>query len=195
MEYMNQIFLIMLSSILVNNFVMSRFLGICPFLGVSKRVSTAVGMGAAVTFVIAMASLFTYLAYYFILVPLEIEYMQTLAFILIIAALVQFVEMVIQKSSPSLYQALGVYLPLITTNCAVLGVAIINIEEKYDLLQTLVNGVGGALGFTLAIVLFAGIRERLELNDIPKPFQGFPIALITAGLMSVAFLGFQGLIK
>ncbi|MBE3102531.1 MAG: electron transport complex subunit RsxA [Firmicutes bacterium] len=192
---MNQIFLIMLSSILVNNFVMSRFLGICPFLGVSKRVSTAVGMGAAVTFVIAMASLFTYLAYYFILVPLEIEYMQTLAFILIIAALVQFVEMVIQKSSPSLYQALGVYLPLITTNCAVLGVAIINIEEKYDLLQTLVNGVGGALGFTLAIVLFAGIRERLELNDIPKPFQGFPIALITAGLMSVAFLGFQGLIK
>lgn len=195
MEYMNQIFLIMLSSILVNNFVMSRFLGICPFLGVSKRVSTAVGMGAAVTFVIAMASLFTYLAYYFILVPLEIEYMQTLAFILIIAALVQFVEMVIQKSSPSLYQALGVYLPLITTNCAVLGVAIINIEEKYDLLQTLVNGVGGALGFTLAIVLFAGIRERLELNDIPKPLQGFPIALITAGLMSVAFLGFQGLIK
>lgn len=195
MEYMNQIFLIMLSSILVNNFVMSRFLGICPFLGVSKRVSTAVGMGAAVTFVIAMASLFTYLAYYFILVPLEIEYMQTLAFILIIAALVQFVEMVIQKSSPTLYQALGVYLPLITTNCAVLGVAIINIEEKYDLLQTLVNGVGGALGFTLAIVLFAGIRERLELNDIPKPLQGFPIALITAGLMSVAFLGFQGLIK
>ena len=195
MEYMNQIFLIMLSSILVNNFVMSRFLGICPFLGVSKRVSTALGMDAAVTFVIAMASLFTYLAHYFILVPLEIEYMQTLAFILIIAALVQFVEMVIQKSSPSLYQALGVYLPLITTNCAVLGVAIINIEEKYDLLQTLVNGVGGALGFTLAIVLFAGIRERLELNDIPKPFQGFPIALITAGLMSVAFLGFQGLIK
>jgi electron transport complex protein RnfA len=185
----------MLSSILVNNFIMSQFLGICPFLGVSKRVSTAVGMGIAVTFVIAMASLITYLVYYFVLEPLKMEYMQTLAFILVIAALVQFVEMVIKKSSPSLYQALGVYLPLITTNCAVLGVAIMNIEEKYDLLQSLVNGIGGALGFTLAIVLFAGIRERLELSDIPKPLQGFPIAMITAGLMSVAFLGFQGLIK
>jgi len=195
MEYASRIFLILLSSILVNNFIMSKFLGICPFLGVSKRVSTAVGMGIAVTFVIAMASLFTYLAQYFILVPLHMEYMQTLAFILIIAALVQFVEMVIKKSSPSLYQALGVYLPLITTNCAVLGVAIMNIEEQYDLLQSLVNGIGGALGFTLAIVLFAGIRERLELSDIPKPLQGFPIAMITAGLMSVAFLGFQGLIR
>jgi electron transport complex protein RnfA len=174
---------------------MSQFLGICPFLGVSKRVSTALGMGIAVTFVIAMASLFTYLVHYFVLVPLKMEYMQTLAFILVIAALVQFVEMVIKKSSPSLYQALGVYLPLITTNCAVLGVAIMNIEEKYDLLQSLINGVGGALGFTLAIVLFAGIRERLELSDIPKPLQGFPIAMVTAGLMSVAFLGFQGLIK
>ena len=174
---------------------MSRFLGICPFLGVSKQVSTAVGMGAAVTFVMAMASVITYLAYYFILEPLNMEYMQTLAFILIIAALVQFIEMVIQKMSPSLYQALGVYLPLITTNCAVLGVAILNIEEKYDLLQTLVNGVSGALGFTLAIVLFAGIRERLELADIPEPLKGFPLAMITAGLMSVAFLGFQGLIK
>ncbi|MFA6697006.1 MAG: electron transport complex subunit RsxA [Eubacteriales bacterium] len=189
------IFVILLSSILVNNFIMSRFLGICPFLGVSKRVETAVGMGLAVTFVMALASVITYLAHYFILVPLKLEYMQTLAFILIIAALVQFVEMVIQKSSPSLYQALGVYLPLITTNCAVLGVAIINIEEGYDLFQTLINGVGGALGFTLAIVLFAGIRERLELSDIPKPLQGFPIAMITAGLMSVAFLGFQGLIR
>ena len=152
-------------------------------------------MGAAVTFVMAMASVITYLAYYFILEPLQMEYMQTLAFILIIAALVQFIEMVIQKMSPSLYQALGVYLPLITTNCAVLGVAILNIEEKYDLLQTLVNGTGGALGFTLAIVLFAGIRERLELSDIPEAFKGFPIAMITAGLMSVAFLGFQGLLK
>ncbi|HHT66035.1 MAG: electron transport complex subunit RsxA [Caldicoprobacterales bacterium] len=195
MEYFSKIFLILLSSILVNNFIMSRFLGICPFLGVSKRVSTALGMGAAVTFVMAMASVITYLAHYFILVPMEMEYMQTLAFILIIAALVQFVEMVIQKMSPSLYQALGVYLPLITTNCAVLGVAILNIEEKFDLFQTLVNGIGGALGFTLAIVLFAGIRERLETSDIPEPFKGFPIAMITAGLMSVAFLGFQGLIK
>ena len=195
MEYFSGLFLILLSSILVNNFIMSRFLGICPFLGVSKRVPTAIGMGAAVTFVMAMASVITYLAYYFILEPLQMEYMQTLAFILIIAALVQFIEMVIQKMSPSLYQALGVYLPLITTNCAVLGVAILNIEEKYDLLQTLVNGTGGALGFTLAIVLFAGIRERLELSDIPEAFKGFPIAMITAGLMSVAFLGFQGLLK
>ncbi|WZL79923.1 electron transport complex subunit RsxA [Eubacteriales bacterium mix99] len=174
---------------------MSKFLGICPFLGVSKRVPTAVGMGMAVTFVIALSSLFTYLVHYFILVPLHMEYMQTLAFILVIAALVQFVEMVLRKSSPSLYQALGVYLPLITTNCAVLGVAIMNIEEHYDLFQSLVNGIGGALGFTLSIVLFAGIRERLELSDIPKPFRGFPIAMITAGLMSVAFLGFQGLIR
>jgi electron transport complex protein RnfA len=195
MEYFSSLFLILLSSILVNNFIMSRFLGICPFLGVSKRVSTAVGMGAAVTFVMAMASVITYLAHYFILEPLHMEYMQTMAFILIIAALVQFIEMVIKKMSPSLYQALGVYLPLITTNCAVLGVAILNIEEKYDLLQTLVNGTGGALGFTLAIVLYAGIRERLELSDIPEPFKGFPIAMITAGLMSVAFLGFQGLLK
>ena len=195
MEYFGKIFIILLSSILVNNFIMSRFLGICPFLGVSKRVSTAIGMGAAVTFVMALASVITYLAYYFILEPLEMQYMQTLAFILIIATLVQFVEMVIQKISPSLYQALGVYLPLITTNCAVLGVAILNIEEGYDLFQTLVNGIGGALGFTLAIVVFAGIRERLELSDIPEPFKGFPIAMITAGLMSVAFLGFQGLIK
>jgi len=194
-EYASQIFMILLSSILVNNFTMSKFLGICPFLGVSKRVPTAVGMGMAVTFVIALSSLFTYLVQYFILVPLHMEYMQTLAFILVIAALVQFVEMVLKKSSPSLYQALGVYLPLITTNCAVLGVAIMNIEEHYDLVQSLVNGVGGALGFTLSIVLFAGIRERLELSDIPKPFRGFPIAMITAGLMSVAFLGFQGLIR
>lgn len=195
MENFTGIFLILLSSILVNNFVMSRFLGICPFLGVSKKVSTAVGMGAAVTFVIAMASLFTYIVHYFILVPMNIEYMQTIAFILVIAALVQFVEMVIQKTSPSLYKALGVYLPLITTNCAVLGVAILNIQEKYNLLETLVNGIGGSLGFTLAIVLFAGIRERLELSDIPESLKGFPIALFTAGLMSVAFLGFQGLIK
>lgn len=195
MDYTIGVFVILLSSILVNNFIMSRFLGICPFLGVSKRVTTALGMGVAVTFVMALASVITYLAHYFVLVPLRIEYMQTLAFILIIASLVQLVEMVIQKSSPSLYQALGVYLPLITTNCAVLGVAIINIDEGYDLFQTLVNGIGGAVGFTLVIVLFAGIRERLEQSDIPKPLQGLPIAMITAGLMSVAFLGFQGLIR
>ncbi|MCM8901091.1 electron transport complex subunit RsxA [Caldicoprobacter algeriensis] len=195
MEYVGKIFVILISSILINNFVMSRFLGICPFLGVSKRVETAVGMGAAVTFVMAMTSLITYIIQYVILEPLGLEYLQTIIFILVIASLVQFVEMVIQKTSPTLYQALGVYLPLITTNCAVLGVAIINIDEKYDLIQALFNGVGAALGFTLAIVLFAGVRERLELSDIPKPLKGFPIALITAGLMSVAFLGFQGLIK
>ncbi|MGI6189589.1 MAG: electron transport complex subunit RsxA [Caldicoprobacteraceae bacterium] len=195
MGYIGKIFMILLSSILINNFVMSRFLGICPFLGVSKRVETAVGMGAAVTFVMAMTSLITYIIQYGILEPLNIQYLQTIVFILVIACLVQFVEMVIQKSSPTLYKALGVYLPLITTNCAVLGVAIINIDEKYDLIQALFNGIGAALGFTLAIVLFAGIRERLELSDIPKPLKGFPIALITAGLMSVAFLGFQGLIK
>ena len=195
MEYLGKIFVILISSILINNFVMSRFLGICPFLGVSKRVETAVGMGAAVTFVMAMTSVITYIIQYAILEPLGIGYLQTIIFILVIASLVQFVEMVIQKTSPTLYQALGVYLPLITTNCAVLGVAIINIKEKYDLLQSLLNGVGAALGFTLAIVLFAGVRERLELSDIPRPLKGFPIALITAGLMSVAFLGFQGLIR
>jgi electron transport complex protein RnfA len=194
-EYTGKLFLILLSTILVNNFVLSRFLGICPFLGVSKKISTALGMGAAVTFVMAIASLVTYIVQYAILEPLGLGYLQTIAFILVIATLVQFVEMVIQKVSPTLYQALGVYLPLITTNCAVLGVAIINIQEKYDLLQTLFNGTGAAIGFTLAIVLMAGVRERLELCDIPEPLKGFPITLISAGLMSVAFLGFQGLIK
>ncbi|MGI5908063.1 MAG: electron transport complex subunit RsxA [Christensenellales bacterium] len=195
MDYILGIFLLLLSSILVNNFVLSRFLGICPFLGVSSQVTTATGMGLAVTFVMGLASVITYLVQYFVLVPLGIPYMQTLAFILVIAALVQFVEMVLMKSSPTLHQALGVYLPLITTNCAVLGVAIINIEEQYDLLQTFVHGTGAALGFMLAIVLFAGIRERLETSPIGKAFSGFPIGLITAGLMSIAFLGFQGLIK
>ncbi len=194
MEGFTGILLILLSSILVNNFVLSRFLGICPFLGVSKKVETALGMGMAVTFVMALASVISYLVHYFILVPLEIEYMQTIAFILVIAALVQLVEMTLMKLVPSLYQALGVYLPLITTNCAVLGVAILNITEEYNLLQTLTHGIGAAVGFTLAIVLFAGIRERLELADIPEPLKGFPIALIAAGLMSIAFLGFSGLV-
>ena len=194
MDMFIRILTILLSSILVNNFVLSRFLGICPFLGVSKKVETAVGMGMAVPFVMAMASLITWLVQYYVLVPLGVGYMQTIAFILVIAALVQLVEMVLQKTSPGLYQSLGVYLPLITTNCAVLGVAILNITENYNLVESLVNGVGGALGFTLAIVLFAGIRERLELSSIPKPFQGFPIALITASLMSVAFMGFSGLV-
>jgi len=189
-----QIFLVFIGAALVNNFIMARFLGICPFLGVSKRVETAAGMGLAVTFVIALASAATYMLYHYLLVPLKIEYMYNIAFILVIAALVQLVEMFMKKSSPTLHEALGVYLPLITTNCAVLGVTVINITENYNLILSVANGVGGALGFTLVIVLFAGIRERLEYSNIPKAFRGFPIALVTAGLMSVAFLGFQGLL-
>lgn len=186
--------IILLSAIFVNNFVLSRFLGICPFLGVSKKVETALGMGLAVTFVMALASVMTWIVQYFILVRLNIAYLQTAAFILVIAGLVQFVEMVIKKTSPTLYQALGVYLPLITTNCAVLGVAILNIESGYNLIETLTNGVGGALGFTLAIVLFAGVRERLDTAPYPKGLDGFPIALITASLLSIAFFGFSGLL-
>ena len=191
---MKQILLILLISILVDNFCMSKFLGICPFLGVSRKVETAIGMGMAVTFVMVLASIITWLVQ-LLLVALNIKFAQTIAFILVIAALVQFVEMVIQKSSPTLYQSLGVYLPLITTNCAVLGVAILNIQNQYNLIETIFNGLGGALGFTLAIVLFAGIRERLELSDIPKSFEGFPIALVSASLMAIAFLGFSGLGK
>lgn len=191
---MTNFFIILLGAILVNNFILVKFLGICPFLGVSKQVETAIGMGAAVTFVMALASAVTYIIQYAILEPFELQYLQTIAFILVIAALVQFVEMVIQKVSPSLYRALGVYLPLITTNCAVLGVAILNIDAKYNFIESVINGTGAALGFTLAIVLFAGIRERLETSPIAKPLQGFPIALITACLMSIAFLGFQGLL-
>ena len=187
-------FVILLGGILVNNFLMVKFLGICPFLGVSKKVSTALGMGMAVTFVMALASLITYLVQHYILETLNLAYLQTLAFILVIAVLVQLVEMAVQKLSPSLYQALGVYLPLITTNCAVLGVALLNIQESYNLIESVVNGVGSALGFTMVIVLMAGIRERLALADMPKWMDGFPGALITAGLMAIAFLGFQGLI-
>ena len=186
--------LLFLSIVLVNNVITSQFLGICPFLGVSKKVDTAVGMGAAVTFVLTLSSIITY----FIQMLLEktgLGFLQTIAFILVIASIVQFVEMVIQKMSPSLYQALGVFLPLITTNCAVLGIAIVNVDKGYNLIETIVNGFGAGVGFTLAIVLFAGIRERLELADIPESFKGFPITLIAAGLMSIAFLGFTGLIK
>jgi electron transport complex protein RnfA len=189
-----KLFIILLSAILVNNFVLARFLGICPFLGVSKQVETAVGMGMAVTFVMALASAVTWVIQELILVNLGIEYLQTIAFILVIASLVQLVEMIIQKTSPTLYQALGVYLPLITTNCAVLGVTILNIQYEYNLIETIIHGTGAALGFTLAIVLFAGIRERLELASVPEALKGFPVALITAGLMSIAFLGFQGLL-
>lgn len=189
------IFTIFISSLLVNNFVLSRFLGICPFLGVSKKVETSAGMGAAVTFVMALASMMTYLVETFILKPLNITYLSTLAFILVIASLVQFVEMFLKKASPDLYKALGIYLPLITTNCAVLGVALINSNEKYNLIQSIVNSVGAALGFTLALVLLAGIREKFETNEyIPEPLRGLPITLVTASLMAIAFLGFQGLI-
>ncbi|MGL5346071.1 MAG: electron transport complex subunit RsxA [Peptostreptococcaceae bacterium] len=185
--------LLFLSVVLVNNVITSQFLGICPFLGVSKKVDTAIGMGVAVTFVLTLASIITY----FIQMLLETtgnQFLQTIAFILVIASIVQFVEMVIQKMSPSLYQALGVFLPLITTNCAVLGIALVNIDKGYNLVETIVNGFGAGVGFTLAIVLFAGIRERLELADIPEAFKGFPITLIAASLMSIAFLGFSGLI-
>ncbi len=186
--------LLFLSIVLVNNVITSQFLGICPFLGVSKKVDTAIGMGAAVTFVLTLASIITYFIQK-LLVFMNIEFLQTIAFILVIASIVQFVEMVIQKMSPSLYQALGVFLPLITTNCAVLGIALVNVENGYNLIETIVNGFGAGIGFTLSIVLFAGIRERLELADIPEAFKGFPITLISASLMSIAFLGFTGLIK
>lgn len=188
------LFVIMVSGILVNNFVLSRILGICPFLGVSKQVETAFGMGMAVTFVMTLAGAITYLVQVYVLDLFGLGYMQTVTFILVIAVLVQFVEMVIQKSSPTLHQSLGIYLPLITTNCAVLGVAILNIQQKYNFIETVVNSASSAVGFSLAIVLFAGIRERLELSNIPEAFKGFPIALFTASLMSIAFLGFAGLV-
>jgi electron transport complex protein RnfA len=194
MEGFTRILLILVSTILVNNFVLYKILGICPFIGVSKRVETALGMGLAVTFVMGLASVISWLVQYYILNPLGIAYLQTIAFILVIAALVQLVEMMLQKSVPALYKALGIYLPLITTNCAVLGVAILNIDAHYNLVESLFNGVGGALGFLVAIVLFAGIRERMEFAPIPEPLKDFPIALISSGLMATAFLGFQGLI-
>ncbi len=193
---------IALTSIFVQNFVLVKFYGICPFLGVSKKLDTALGMGMAVTFVMTLASIMTWLCQKFILVPLNIEYMQTIAFIVIIAALVQFVEMFLQKSIPSLYSALGIYLPLITTNCAVLGVALLNVRTasvidptagSYTLIETIVNGFSAGIGFMLAIVLFAGVRERLESSDIPKSLQGMPIALISASLLAIAFLGFAGM--
>lgn len=190
-----QILLFMISCILTNNYIFSRFLGICPFLGVSNKVETAVGMGVAVTFVMGLASLFTWMVYSWILVPLGLEYLFNISFILVIASLVQLVEMFIKKSSPSLYKALGIYLPLITTNCAVLGVTVLNMQSGHDLAFSVFNGVFSALGFLLAIVLMAGIRERLQTSHIPKPLQGFSISLVIAGLMSIAFMGFSGLVK
>lgn len=191
---MKELMLIIVGSALVNNVVLSQFLGLCPFLGVSQKTETAAGMGGAVIFVITLSSFVTSVIYQFILVPTHMEYLQTIVFILIIAALVQFVEMFLKKAMPSLYQALGVYLPLITTNCAVLGVALINVQKDYNILQGTVNGFATAVGFTLSIIVMAGIREKIEYNDIPESFRGFPIVLITAGLMAIAFFGFSGLI-
>ena len=193
MDQISRLLAITLAAILANNFIFSQFLGICPFLGVSKKVDTAVGMGFAVTFVMGLASAITWAVNKFILVPLDLEYMQTVAFILVIASLVQFIEMFLQKSMPSLYTALGVYLPLITTNCAVLGVALLNIQEGYNFIESVVYGITGGIGFLVAIVLFASIRERLVFAEYPKSFEGFPIALVTAGLMALAFMGFSGL--
>ena len=184
---------ISLGAILVNNFILAQFLGICPFMGVSQKTGTAMGMGLAVTFVMGIASAVTWAVNTYILIPLDLGYMQTVAFILVIAALVQFVEMFLQKAMPTLYQALGIYLPLITTNCAVLGVALLNIQKSYSFIESVVYGITGGLGFLVAIVLFASIREHTEDADCPKSFRGFPIALISAGLLALAFMGFSGM--
>ena len=188
-----QLLIILVSSSLVSNVVLSQFLGLCPFLGVSKKIKTAAGMGVAVIFVITLAAAVSNIIYEFVLVKFEITYLQTIVFILVIAALVQFVEMFLKKFMPSLYQALGVYLPLITTNCAVLGIALTNVQKEYDFLFSIVNGFATAVGFTIAIVILAGIREKMEYNDIPESFKGMPIVLITAGLMAIAFCGFSGI--
>ena len=187
-------FAIIIGAIFVNNVVLAQFLGICPFLGVSSKVETSLGMGGAVTFVMALSAIVTWLIQHYILVPLGIAYMQTIVFILVIAALVQMVEIVLKKVSPSLYQALGIFLPLITTNCAVLGVAILMIQKEFSLLQGVVYNVATALGFALALVIFAGLRERIEFEEAPKAFQGVPIALITASILAMAFMGFSGLV-
>ncbi len=190
---LTKLFGIIIASIFINNFILVRFLGICPFMGVSKKTDSSIGMGMAVTFVMTIASSVTWVLYNYILKPLNLEYLQIIAFILIIASLVQFVEMVIQKSSPNLHKSLGVYLPLITTNCAVLGVAILNIQEKYTFIESAVNGFSGAVGFSIALIILAGIRERLEYSDIPKAFQGIAIVFITAGILAMAFMGFSGM--
>ena len=191
---MKELILLIISAAIVNNVVLSQFLGLCPFLGVSKKVETAGGMGAAVIFVITIASLVTSLIYKFTLATLGLTYLQTIVFILVIAALVQFVEMFLKKSMPALYESLGVYLPLITTNCAVLGVALNSVQYGYNILQSVVYGFGISVGFTIAIVILAGIREKMEYNDIPESWQGMPIVMVTAGLMSIAFFGFSGII-
>lgn len=191
---MSELIIIALGSALVNNVVLSQFLGLCPFLGVSKKTNTAAGMGTAVIFVITLASFVAAIIYNYVLDPLGLDYLKTIVFILVIAALVQYVEMFLKKFMPSLYEALGVYLPLITTNCAVLGVALNNVQDSYGILKSVVNGFATAAGFTIAIVILAGIREKIEYNDIPAPFKGMPIVLVTAGLMAIAFCGFSGLL-
>ena len=190
---MNEYFLILISTILVNNFVLVKFLGLCPFMGVSKKMDTAIGMGFATTFVLTLASITSYLINTYLLVPLELEYLRTIAFIVTIAAVVGFTELVVNKTSPVLHQSLGIFLPLITTNCAVLGVALLNVGASNSFLQSAVYGFGAAVGFSFVLILFAGIRERVESANVPEIFQGIPIALITAGLMSMAFMGFVGL--
>ena len=194
MESVRELLVILVASSLVSNVVLSQFLGLCPFLGVSKKTNTAAGMGVAVIFVITLASAVAGVIYKYVLQRFHVEYLETIVFILVIAALVQFVEMFLRKSIPSLYQALGVYLPLITTNCAVLGVALTNVQKKYGILAGIVNGFATAVGFTIAIVILAGIREKMEHNDIPESFRGMPVVLLTAGLMAIAFCGFSGLL-
>ena len=191
---MKELIIIAIGAALVNNVVLSQFLGLCPFLGVSKKIDTAAGMGGAIIFVMTISSAITSLIYTFVLEKTGLTYLRTIVFILVIAALVQFVEMFLKKSMPALYQSLGVYLPLITTNCAVLGIAITNVQKEYSLLESIVNGFATAIGFTIAIVILAGLRERMEYNDVPESFQGMPIVLITSGLMAIAFFGFSGLI-
>lgn len=192
---MNEYLLIFVSTVLVNNFVLAKFLGLCPFMSVSTKLETATGMGLATTFVLTLSSITSYLTNEYLLVPLEIEYLRTLAFILIIAVVVQFTEMVVHKTSPILYQTLGIFLPLITTNCAVLGVALLNVQAKYNFLESTVYGFGAAVGFSLVLVLFAAVRERVAVADVPSIFRGPPITLVTAGIMSMAFMGFTGLVK
>jgi len=192
---MSEILLLLISTVLVNNFVLAKFLGLCPFMGVSSKVETASGMAIATTFVLTLASVASYLINRFVLVPFELEYLQVLSFIFAIAVVVQFTEMVIHKTSPMLYRLLGIFLPLITTNCAVLGVALLNVNLQHSFIESFIYGFGAALGFSLVLVLFASIRERIAVADVPTPFKGSAIALITAGLMSLAFMGFTGLVK
>ncbi|MBT4838205.1 MAG: electron transport complex subunit RsxA [Methylococcales bacterium] len=192
---MTETFIILMSTIFVNNFVLSKFLGLCPFMGVSKKLETAIGMGMATTFVLTLSAVCSYLVNQYILIPLDLTYLKTISFILVIAAVVQLTEMIVHKTSPLLYQLLGIYLPLITTNCAVLGVALLNTQHSHSLYQSAVYGFGAAIGFSMVLILFSALREQLTLADIPQPFQGTAIAHITAGIMSMAFMGFSGLVK